>query len=121
MSQRPPRSTRTVTLFPYTTLFRSRVVVGSDDEGADRFGYDHMAHEGRAAGDPNGDAQAFMERQPVLQALTDDQLAGRFTQPDGPAAHLPQRHARVRDVQFCAVGLLVGSMQADPRARKSVV
>src|SRR3546814_13430296 len=65
-----------------------------------------------AAGDPNGDAQAFMERQPVLQALTDDQLAGRFTQPDGPAAHLPQRHARVRDVQFCAVGL---------QDRKSVV
>src|SRR3546814_5903994 len=63
-------------------IFPSRVVVGSDDEGADRFGYYHMAHEGRAAGDPNGDAQAFMERQPVLQALTDDQLAGRFTQPD---------------------------------------
>src|SRR3546814_2247008 len=26
MSRRPPRSTRTDTLFPYTTLFRSRVV-----------------------------------------------------------------------------------------------
>src|SRR3546814_16598708 len=71
-----------------------------------------------AAGDPNGDAQAFMERQPVLQALTDDQLAGRFTQPDGPAAHLPQRHARVRDVQFCAVGLQVGSVKADHRSVK---
>src|SRR3546814_13455812 len=34
MIRRPPRSTRTDTLFPYTTLFRSR----------------HMAHEGRAAG-----------------------------------------------------------------------
>src|SRR3546814_16626339 len=73
-----------------------------------------------AAGDPNGDAQAFMERQPVLQALTDDQLAGRFTQPDGPAAHLPQRHARVRDVQFCAVGLQVGSMQAEHRSVRTV-
>src|SRR3546814_15828990 len=34
MRQRPPRSTRTDTLFPYTTLFRSRpwrlVVVGAD-------------------------------------------------------------------------------------------
>src|SRR3546814_6236600 len=28
MTRRPPRSTRTDTLFPYTTLFRSRVVVG---------------------------------------------------------------------------------------------
>src|SRR3546814_13092348 len=27
MLQRPPRSTRTDTLFPYTTLFRSRVLV----------------------------------------------------------------------------------------------
>src|SRR3546814_11183715 len=27
MMRRPPRSTRTVTLFPYTTLFRSRVYV----------------------------------------------------------------------------------------------
>src|SRR3546814_13455586 len=28
MIRRPPRSTRTYTLFPYTPLFRSRVVVG---------------------------------------------------------------------------------------------
>src|SRR3546814_2770464 len=28
MIRRPPRSTRTDTLFPYTTLFRSKVVVG---------------------------------------------------------------------------------------------
>src|SRR3546814_17192027 len=28
MIRRPPRSTRTDTLFPYTTLFRSRVILG---------------------------------------------------------------------------------------------
>src|SRR3546814_2524934 len=28
MIRRPPRSTRTDTLFPYTTLFRSRIVAG---------------------------------------------------------------------------------------------
>src|SRR3546814_1673442 len=32
MIRRPPRSTRTDTLFPYTTLFRSRLV-GVHDEG----------------------------------------------------------------------------------------
>src|SRR3546814_6964178 len=32
MIRRPPRSTRTDTLFPYTTLFRSRVVGGSGEE-----------------------------------------------------------------------------------------
>src|SRR3546814_15209889 len=31
MIRRPPRSTRTDTLFPYTTLFRSIVAGGSDD------------------------------------------------------------------------------------------
>src|SRR3546814_1205264 len=34
MIRRPPRSTRTYTLFPYTTLFRSRLVVpGLDTAG----------------------------------------------------------------------------------------
>src|SRR3546814_12942228 len=34
MIQRPPRSTRTDTLFPYTTLFRSRrmLIIGTDQE-----------------------------------------------------------------------------------------
>src|SRR3546814_17923757 len=39
MIRRPPRSTRTDTLFPYTTLFRSRGVVdGVDHRVADRAG-----------------------------------------------------------------------------------
>src|SRR3546814_19142873 len=33
MIRRPPRSTRTDTLFPYTTLFRSRRAVDGRDEG----------------------------------------------------------------------------------------
>src|SRR3546814_20038477 len=42
MIRRPPRSTRTDTLFPYTTLFRSRQIVihhqhhGNGGRGADR-------------------------------------------------------------------------------------
>src|SRR3546814_11999325 len=32
MIRRPPRSTRTYTLFPYTTLFRSRVDIAQDRE-----------------------------------------------------------------------------------------
>src|SRR3546814_5360244 len=34
MIRRPPRSTRTDTLFPYTTLFRSRATGGGDNVGA---------------------------------------------------------------------------------------
>src|SRR3546814_1019169 len=36
MIRRPPRSTRTDTLFPYTTLFRSPGGGGGDDAGARR-------------------------------------------------------------------------------------
>src|SRR3546814_8657404 len=34
MIRRPPRSTRTDTLFPYTTLFRSRVDIDAEDLAA---------------------------------------------------------------------------------------
>src|SRR3546814_12492732 len=33
MIRRPPRSTRTDTLFPYTTLFRSAAIDGDDEGG----------------------------------------------------------------------------------------
>src|SRR3546814_9132667 len=36
MTRRPPRSTRTDTRFPYTTLFRSRVVVERRRQGLER-------------------------------------------------------------------------------------
>src|SRR3546814_3759587 len=37
MRRRPPRSTRTDTLFPYTTLFRSLLVAGTGEWPHDRF------------------------------------------------------------------------------------
>src|SRR3546814_1338433 len=50
MIRRPPRSTRTDTLFPYTTLFRSPAI-GLDDRPADREAQAHAiglrADEGR--------------------------------------------------------------------------
>src|SRR3546814_4689091 len=39
MIRRPPRSTRTDTLFPYTTLFRSRVLLGLGSNLGDRRGH----------------------------------------------------------------------------------
>src|SRR3546814_11652140 len=41
--QRPPRSTRTDTLFPYTTLFRSAVTVTADP-GACAFQFDPVGN-----------------------------------------------------------------------------
>src|SRR3546814_8542135 len=46
MIRRPPRSTRTDTLFPYTTLFRARLLVAAPDQlgCADRSGLGHADH-----------------------------------------------------------------------------
>src|SRR3546814_5578145 len=56
MIRRPPRSTRTDTLFPYTTLFRSRLVLalapahpGADDEPAAA----HLVDRGEVVGQPH--------------------------------------------------------------------
>src|SRR3546814_5375797 len=50
MIRRPPRSTRTDTLFPYTTLFRSCLRLSREARGAAR------AAERRGAGAPQAEA-----------------------------------------------------------------
>src|SRR3546814_4487138 len=47
MIRRPPRSTRTDTLFPYTTLFRSRRIVRPEEEEEEE---EHRLLELRPAG-----------------------------------------------------------------------
>src|SRR3546814_1710999 len=49
MIRRPPRSTRTDTLFPYTTLFRSVVSDVGRDRPGDGLGMDGVHGLGRAA------------------------------------------------------------------------
>src|SRR3546814_3646493 len=47
MIRRPPRSTRTDTLFPYTTLFRSdaeRVTSNESDMNVENYNYDYTIH-----------------------------------------------------------------------------
>src|SRR3546814_14412863 len=57
MIRQPPRSTRTDTLFPYTTLFRSGIAVGRDDHRAageaekSVLGADENLHALRRAGE----------------------------------------------------------------------
>src|SRR3546814_17143154 len=45
--RRPPRSTRTDTLFPYTTLFRSGVVRSGDEESRNGVGAEDAARRGQ--------------------------------------------------------------------------
>src|SRR3546814_13029245 len=60
MIRRPPRSTRTDTLFPYTTLFRSgRLRPGRESGGG---GLDRRIDLGRAAGGIGGDGLVGVRR-----------------------------------------------------------
>src|SRR3546814_5960308 len=73
MIRRPPRSTRTDTLFPYTTLFRSRRLVGRRvhrrvDVGAVRIGLAPVTH--RAVGiAARGGTERSEEHTSELQSL----------------------------------------------------
>src|SRR3546814_5937353 len=66
MIRRPPRSTRTDTLFPYTTLFRSVAVLGGDGEGGDQ-----------ALGNSVGAVGADGHRDPVALGGAVQPVAGR--------------------------------------------
>src|SRR3546814_14523753 len=79
MIRRPPRSTRTDTLFPYTTLFRSVAPIGTAEGDVGDADVGQRQEIGRAAfgiedGDAaldhraDADAAAFLDRQAVEQA-----------------------------------------------------
>src|SRR3546814_16070823 len=68
MIRRPPRSTRTDTLFPYTTLFQTRrIVVEVDDNNLTRYGasatamYEHLKDLGFTPTRRRSDEQHFDE------------------------------------------------------------
>src|SRR3546814_7956475 len=85
MIRRPPRSTRTDTLFPYTTLFRSPNLRRSrlDRKVLKAVVYDHCGaaianppDEQRSTIQPSG--EAVQRLQPILhRAETDDHLSAR--------------------------------------------
>src|SRR3546814_14122977 len=71
MIRRPPRSTRTDTLFPYTTLFRSGGDIGVCSAGDSEIGgRDHAGPTGSAANDAaNNAAAAILFHQKSLPTL----------------------------------------------------
>src|SRR3546814_4487534 len=89
MIRRPPRSTRTDTLFPYTTLFRS--AVGADDarRGGAQFGQDEQKGFAEREGGVGLDQKARSR-----QIADDDsglarRRARRDVEPQGAPLHPP--------------------------------
>src|SRR3546814_10883372 len=69
MIRRPPRSTRTDTLFPYTTLFRSydlpwqrKVQCARDGQGAPRRAGNRLRHSGNLARGSEIEAQPYLSK-----------------------------------------------------------
>src|SRR3546814_15502056 len=102
MIRRPPRSTRTDTLFPYTTLFRSRAVIRLGVAGLDR---------GRTSC-TNAAAGTFRRRKRSSRAA----VAG-----DPAAFHAEDDHADPVRLPALAERLEGAPAAAPPRDRKSVV
>src|SRR3546814_19269049 len=76
MIRRPPRSTRTDTLFPYTTLFRSErpVVVGDIALAAPCFGDEDQLRGRRVAAGAAQRLEHRVERRGVRRARRDQRL-----------------------------------------------
>src|SRR3546814_7031949 len=82
MIRRPPRSTRTDTLFPYTTLFRSRVLPHPDRAGAEAVG--RLPHNRARRADDVRDRLERLDDAAIVGGM--DNRAGRMAdeieQPD---------------------------------------
>src|SRR3546814_19917871 len=82
MLRRPPRSTRTPTLFPYTTLFRS--VVDQHVAERDPLAFEHLQHEPVRAVERR--PREALRTQPVLVA-DDHELVAGIAQPQERRDH----------------------------------
>src|SRR3546814_11427114 len=101
MIRRPPRSTRTDTLFPYTTLFRSGDVPGAYCDGKYNLRWRGRKLAGTAAcvtRRGNGAVRLFHASLLVSGSIDDDLDAiGRFEAALGePARYDPAAHVTVR-------------------------
>src|SRR3546814_12980144 len=79
MIRRPPRSTRTDTLFPYTTLFRSPFAVLSRQDGRLRHRRERpVPLDLHLAGNANeSESPTFTERQTIADTELGSVIAGR--------------------------------------------
>src|SRR3546814_17548428 len=97
MIRRPPRSTRTDTLFPYTTLFRSRRDIKRKQLSLERSGRLVMADEKKqekafdpeetSRGEPGVETPVDLGEEPLVD-LSDVGHAGRLSPAENPVAML---------------------------------
>src|SRR3546814_21194157 len=125
MIRRPPRSTRTDTLFPYTTLFRSvpdgAPVVLTASEDAWIKVYDTSGQTVRLGILKGGESYAVPGDPEQLLLWTGTAGAIRITVGGKPVAPLGQTVQTVREVSLAPGSLLAPSAPAAAAERQSVV
>src|SRR3546814_20744816 len=91
MRRRPPRSTRTDTLFPYTTLFRSPGTAGGSGH--------HAGKDGAGVGNPRTRSVFGLPAAPARRGSTlrrhrrdGDDLCGPLAGPDRKSTRLNSSH-----------------------------
>src|SRR3546814_11779257 len=89
MIRRPPRSTRTDTLFPYTTLFRSRSDSAATGTGADA-GRDRRHHR---RGPGNGEVAPALRDGQAARAAWRCRMNTGTRHPDDRGALTPEERA----------------------------
>src|SRR3546814_16007233 len=109
MIRRPPRSTRTDTLFPYTTLFRSAVLV----QGVPRRGPGRHRQDGARERSARGEHRSRHEAGPVV--------GGSIPPPAAAHAHADRRRPHHQREHDCAGALppaarTAGGAEADRRS-----
>src|SRR3546814_5430012 len=99
MIRRPPRSTRTYTLFPYTTLFRSRLT----DAHVAQLGFLEVGDDPRRRADQRQHRRAGRELRARLQVLARDTTIARCGYPGIGQLQLGliERGLRLRDGSLC--------------------
>src|SRR3546814_680442 len=88
MIRRPPKSTRTHTLFPYTTLFRSKRLLERD---MDALAWLLSSEHGKVLSDARGDLQRGLEVIEFSCGIP-HLLKGEYTQGAGPGIDVYSAH-----------------------------
>src|SRR3546814_9312633 len=106
MIRRPPRSTRTDTLFPYTTLFRSKVIATTDEAIVVKTGRAEFAVLDRTLVTEVPDEGAKVQVEPYVRRRFDGQRADtpeeqtEFTRSEEHTSEL-QSLMRISYAVFC--------------------